>query len=304
MVLAALIIVTPALAHGEDAETSDGDTEVAAETFRAGAAAYKRKDFRAAALSFEMSHKLAPHGAALYNAGLAWQAAKELPRAADAYDEALATSQLSDAQRTDATARLAKLQPDLGRVTIEAPEGTTFSVAAHEDTLAPHMVHLPPGEHEVRARLTDGTRLVQTVTIEAGAERVLLFETPEEEPPPPLPPPPPDEGGAFPTLPLGVALVGVGAVAGGAAVVLGLSALSARDDFEDSGRTDVEAHDDADSLRTFANVAWIGAGVFTVAGAVLIVLDLTGDDGSPEAATTWRLQVAPQPGGVSVRGRF
>jgi len=305
VLLVALSTATPALA-GEGDEPSKGDTEIAAETFRAGAEAYKRKDYRAAALSFEMSHQLAPHGAALYNAGLAWQAAKEAARAADAYDEALATDQLSEAQRTDATARLTKLQPDLGRVSVEAPQGATFSVAAHKNTPTPHTIHLPPGEHEVHARLAEGTRLMQRVSIEAGAEKTLLFEAPEvdDAPPPPPPPPPPAEGDAFPLLPVGLGLAGVGVVAGGAAIFLGLGALGARDDFEDSGRTDVEAHDDADSLRTFTNVAWIGAGVFATAGAVLIVLDLTSDDSSVGAESAWRLQVAPLPGGVSARGRF
>ena len=62
------------------------DRAVAAETFRAAEKAYQRGDHRAAAVAFEASHQMAPHGAALYNAGLAWQAADEpAPVAAKQY---------------------------------------------------------------------------------------------------------------------------------------------------------------------------------------------------------------------------
>ena len=59
---------------------ADGDTTRAARLFRAASDAYARHDFREAAVQFESAYRTAPRGAAIYNAGLAWEAAGDFAR--------------------------------------------------------------------------------------------------------------------------------------------------------------------------------------------------------------------------------
>jgi hypothetical protein len=63
----------------------------------------------------------------------------------------------------------------------------------------------------------------------------------------------------------------VGVAAAGAAVGLGLAALSARDDYEATRFTDRELYDDASTLRLFTNVAWAAAATSGIAGAILVL---------------------------------
>src|ERR1700691_3944493 len=73
---------------------SDDDQAIAGQLFQAGLAAYERGDFKAAARAFTEANGRAPRGATLFNAGLAWEAAGERTRAADAYGAAIATREL------------------------------------------------------------------------------------------------------------------------------------------------------------------------------------------------------------------
>jgi hypothetical protein len=91
--------------------------------------------------------------------------------------------------------------------------------------------------------------------------------------------------------------MGVGAVFAGIAIGTGVGALDARDAFSKSGNTDVAAHDRAADLRTWANVAWIAAGVTTVTGVVLVIAGGSGD--KKKAAS-----LAVSPAGVSISGHF
>lgn len=78
----------------------------------------------------------------------------------------------------------------------------------------------------------------------------------------------------------------------------GLRTLSARNDFEDSERTDADAHDRAVSSRTLTNVAF---GLAAVAGGVGVYL-LLSDGGAPAQAA--RVELRPSLGGVSGALRF
>jgi len=45
----------------------------------------------------------------------------------------------------------------------------------------------------------------------------------------------------------------------------------ALDEFNESGHVDRDAHDRADTLRTWTNVAWVGCGLTALSGAVLVL---------------------------------
>lgn len=252
---------------GRDARA---DVATATETFRTAMAAFARKDYRAAALAFELSNKLVPAGAATYNAGLAWAAAGEKARAADDFAEALArpAAELSDAERADAKKQLDALELGLGRARVDVP-GAVVSVSHAERRPSPTVVHLPPGEHEISLEVVGKEPIRRKVTITAGAEvRVDAGDAP----PPPRERQPGEPDGRFAfgaQHAAGLALGGAALVGGAIAIGAGVGALDARDAFFASGLTDVGAHDRADALRAVANVAWAAAGVCLVTGVVL-----------------------------------
>lgn len=284
------------------------DVATATETFRTGTAAYARGDYKAAALSFELSHKMAPHAVALYNAGLAWEASGDAPRAADDYDSALGRDQLDDRQRADAKKRLTALRATLGRLRITAPAGAVVSVRHVERASAPLRVHLTPGSHEVRVVYADGRDEVRPIDVQAGAEVPIELQEPAASvtSAPAGKPRAAQPGGADRAQPasggslrktLGFVAAGVGVAAVGTGVALGFVAVGARDDFEASGRHDADAHDRAATMRTLANIGLFAGGALVVGGVVL-VLTAPKESAAPTAA----LFVGPSSGGV--RGSF
>jgi tetratricopeptide (TPR) repeat protein len=291
---AAVVAVAPMTLAG------DRD-DAAAEVFRAGSKAYARGEYRAAALAFEAAFREVPHAASAYNAARAWERAGDPARAADLYRAALDVPRLTDEEQADATARVAALEPGLGVLWISA--GAVVSVAHVSRARAPLRVHLPPGEHEVRLELPDGREERRRVRV-AGGERVRLTPAPPAHRAAAAQPgkgpvrtasaPPADDSPA-PGLAIAgwVTLVGAAALAG-TAVALGVMALDARDEFDDSGWTDQSLYDEASTLRTWTNVAWVGSGVLGLAGGGLLV-------------ASWRsarTSVGVGPGAGSIRVRF
>jgi hypothetical protein len=142
----------------------------------------------------------------------------------------------------------------------------------------PTRIHLTAGSHELRVSLPDGRTRTETVRLRAGAPTALDLAAPKPvaEPGPPstrTPEPAPESAGAGTSaLPIvgGISLA-AGAGFAVAAIVLGVKALAARDEFDASGQTDADLHDQASSLRTGANVCWVGTGVLATAGVVMLI---------------------------------
>jgi hypothetical protein len=274
---------------GSAAAGADDRDAAAQEIFRAGSAAYERGEFRAAALAFEAAHREAPHAAALYNAGIAWEAAKENGRAADAYEAALGLGGLEAGQDRDARAHLAALERMLARVEVRAPSGALVSLAHAEGRAAPVAVHVQAGAHEVRVTLVDGRALSRGVRVAAAERAVVTIEAPPaidapallprvaQRPGVPAPAPAPPDEGSLPLRPIGWAALGGGVLIGGAAVALGVAALDQRDAYNASGHRDADARDAAAGLRTWTNVAWVGAGVLALSGVVLLLAAPSGE---------------------------
>ncbi|MEZ4438943.1 MAG: hypothetical protein R3B72_07630 [Polyangiaceae bacterium] len=95
----------------------------------------------------------------------------------------------------------------------------------------------------------------------------------------------------------GFVLMGVGAIAGGAAIGVGVQALAARDDYDASGNRDADARSKAASLRTVTNVLWAGAGALAIAGTVMVIVGWE-DEGDASVS----LEIGPA--SLGLRGRF
>jgi hypothetical protein len=273
-VISALLAVVIAASPAEP-------NEHAAALFREGEAAFARGEARPAAEAFEQAYRLAPHAAALYNAALAWQRASEPARAADLLELALSLHQLAPVQERDCENRLAALNPLLGTLRVLGEPGTLLSVAHVSRQAVPARVHLLPGHHVLTVELPTGEERRIEVDVLAGRvlEQDLGAAAPAAPPAPPEavavaaePPPPPQAG-------LGgrrVAALGLGAgavIAGAAAAVLGVNALSTAASFRDGGDVDAVLRDRAVTLRTATNVTW---GVAAALAIVAIVLWISG----------------------------
>ncbi|GMV14070.1 MAG: hypothetical protein AMXMBFR56_22940 [Polyangiaceae bacterium] len=271
-------------------------TEAAA-AFDEGMGHYRRKAYTEAAQAFFRAYRLEPSADAAYNAGLAWELSGKTALAATAYLVALAR-ELEPGAAADARARVERLAPELGRIEVSAPEGARVGVPPFELEANHAVFYLEPGRHEIGVRLRDGTARVRRVDAAAGRTTVLLIEEARREaaePSAPRPDPPRSERssrGDYATA--GWISVGVGAAAAGVAVVLGVQALGARDDFNASGHRDADARDRAERLRTFTNVAWGVAGLAAAGGVGLLLF------APSESTDVARLR----PSGVALRGQF
>lgn len=289
---ATLLAVAFALAPAPASAQADQ----AAKHFDAGLEHYEAGRFREAAAQFFAAFEITPHGDSLYNAGLAWQSAGEAGLAATAYERALELG-VRDEAITDAKSRLTELAPKLGRVELTAPEGATIHFAPFRIQATRTVLYFPPGARTVRIVLADG-RSVEP-SFEAVAGQTARVEASAPDAPAASSPPPAAEAeaqGPFPWQTVGWIAIGVGAAAATTAVFLGLEAVDTRDEFNDSGYTDRDKHDEAIRLMHWTNVAWATAAI--TAGAGVSILLFAPKHESTEVA----LDVGP--GRLGVRGRF
>lgn len=292
----ALCAVTFALAPPARA---DEDKATARELFRAAEVAFGRGEYRAAALAFEAANEKVPSGGAMYNAGVAWGRAGEPARAADALSRALASRELTDARLADAQRQLAALEKRLGVLHVVAPAGTAFTVAHLRNARAPRTAFLAPGEHPVHVVRPDGRTEIRVIRLApAQRSKLDLNEEPLEEGPPGVAPAghvAPAARTAASKPPWGFVLLGAGAVSAGTGVYLLTRGLSARDEFEDSNRTDRGAHDRAIRYRTWSTVTLLAGVAFAGTGTVLLLSPPGGSEGGG-------VSLGLGPGSLAVRG--
>jgi hypothetical protein len=277
---------------GASAETASGDEakapspERASELFRAASDAFERSDFLNAAQLFEAAYRLAPHPSAAFNAAVAWDRAENRARAATAYENALTVPGLSDKQAEEARARLAVLREVLGYVRVDEPIGTVISIGHLEDVAIPVRLYVIPGTYRIRPAPNSGV-LAAEVSVGAGeVSSVRLLREPPAQPangtvraPAQTSPTSanvgddgaPSEGQET----LGWVLLGGSVVASGVAIFLGVRALSAKDEYNQSGFTKATARSQAEDFRLGTNLAWAGAGALGLAGTALLLTSPT-----------------------------
>lgn len=186
---------------------------------------------------------------------------------------------------------------------------------------------LPAGEHKLELLPPGKPPEVQSFSIEAGQPTVIRVMGAKAAPAPVVsakPPPPKvvNRGPGFSLATAGYITAGVGVLAIGGGVVMGLSADSAAADARDlkaAGQQNTRSAfestiDDADRAAFLANLGYGIGGAALVAGAAMIVLASDGplsggspSGGSPSGGSSGggvSIQVSPSPGGAVVWGRF
>jgi hypothetical protein len=283
-----LVLLPAGRAHADD-------LAAARELFRKATDAAAHGDHRTAAELFEDADRNAPRANAVFNAGEAWDEAGDSLRAADAYATALERGDL-DAKVADvARARLTdletKLQASVGSVRVTGPPGARASVAHASKRPVPLRVHVSPGDVVVTVERSGGGTTRHTVTVEAGKITVL---TPPVDVPLPAPTATPPKLAAPPIhetpkrawmRPLGWTLFATGVAAAGVGVGLGVRGLDARNEWDQAQHdpSQINLHDAAVNLRTWANVSFAAAGLVGGTGVVLLFLAPASSSSGPPA---------------------
>ncbi|MFO0725153.1 MAG: hypothetical protein U1E65_15335 [Myxococcota bacterium] len=269
------VILALALSHPAGA-----DEEAAARVFADAEAAFARGDARAAAVGFDEANRLSPHGKTTLNAGLAWEAAKEIAIAADRYAAALASSQLAPVRAQETGQKLAGLEKRLCLLSLSGPAAGLVSVAHVRASPLPLRVHLNPGLQRIELSLPGTPSETREITALAGTEVSLELSMPRPPEPSPVasapvfPEAPASRG---PWLAVGISGLGAGVLAGGAAAILGGLTMGALGSYRDSGYTDVAAFDRTQTLKTSTNVVVaVAVGLAVLGGAALILDQSTG----------------------------
>lgn len=275
---ALVLALTTTPAAGAESQQPAHARELAQQRFREAREAYRDGRYSAAASLFEAADRLAPHASTRFNAAAAWEQAGEAARAATAYEAVLAMDALDADKRKVAEGRLASLKQGLGKILVPRPLGAFVTVDHIQRAPVPATFYLLPGSYELRVEYRGDTTASPLAVLAgrdhdvqlalAGPEQPAPTAPPEATAPIPPPPPPTDTGRSQETW--GWVSVGAGVALGGAAIVLGLRALAARDQYEESQNSDAQARGKAEDLRLATNLLWGGAAAAGVTGLVLV----------------------------------
>jgi tetratricopeptide (TPR) repeat protein len=273
---------------------ADGSTEQAARLFRAGTDSYARHEFREAARQFESAYRIAPRGAAIYDAGLAWEQAGETARAADDLATAIGNPDTSSQQRSDATSRLKALEARVARLVVTGPADAHVTVDDGSASSLPLGVHLAPGAHALFVTYADGRTESRDVDAQPGAEVVVRLSAPaspstgeatsSSSHEKPAPAPAPDEGASTRRTLAWISLGGAG-LASVVAVAFYVAGENALNQFLND-RSSSNLQGQAITDRTVTQVL---AGVAGAFAATSLVLFLT----SSGSSSSTSLRVGP-----------
>ena len=217
---------------------------------------------------------------------------------------------LTTSQAQNARDRLATLERAMGTLEVNAPDGWRVQLDANTGVSAPAHLHAVPGVHALAVAPQGLPVQHRDVTLELGRTVHLDLA------PPPIAAPPAQKLESAvvreaPSAPVrlrwapsetrrevGFGVVGAGIASLVAGIILGESALSARDTYNTAPTQ--AAYDHATALQTWTNVAFIAGGVFAVGGAALALWPAPPSRARAEPA----LSVTPTLGGAVVRGAF
>jgi hypothetical protein len=249
------------------AASPDDTHKRAAESFQQAEAAFRRREFAAAAASFEQAAEFETHPAALVNAAEAWELAGDLPHAAAACDGVLALPDVAAEFRADAERRLARLRPRIATLELNgAPPWSVRVDAIVQPVLLPTKRRLAPGSH-VLAFVDAVSGEVRKLNVELAPGEVRTVEVPPQIVVGPLSSPAPVAPATTGPPAASWMAFGTALVAGGFAGAFGVRTLAAQGDFEES-----PSHETRDAFyreRTVTNVACAVAIAAALVGGVI-----------------------------------
>lgn len=304
LLVALLVIGAPRSAGADERPPEDDLNAEARERYRLGSEALAAQRYVEAALHFETASSKNPHAVAWYMAAEAWERASRPERAADALARALEVPGLSADLAAKVKPRLALLERTMGTLVLGGASSYRAALDGGALVAPPARLHGLPGTHTLNVVPPDKERFRREVVLTAGGEVTFaLGEEEDDRGAPTLPPPTtiervverevPTPGEPRRYVGFMVTGLGVASVVGG--LLLGASALDARDAYKTSRTQD--AYDHVRSVQAWSNVTLAVGGVLTAAGLALILWPSERD---PKQATSLRVT----PGGASLGGTF
>lgn len=315
--LAAFLLVS----HAHAAEPSEAELqqrrEDAAQRYEQGVEAYQEGRHKDAIDLFLEADALAPSSALSFNIARAYEKIKDssnalrwyrdyLRREPGAEDKAAVSRLIDDYEKVLEAKGLQQL------TVLSEPETATVRVDGRPVGVTPWTGDVPPGNHTISVSLRGYADAERQITLASDAAQDVPFrlQPATEATPVPAPAPaPPAAADASPSPavpndtssdePQGVGVVtyivlGAGVATLGAAGVFEITRGSAEDDAKNA-KTQIEksdALDTMDSRQTTARVLLGVGGALTVAGGVLLALDLTR---SPDSGSAMKHPPEPQP---------
>jgi tetratricopeptide (TPR) repeat protein len=267
----------PRLAGAKDtaaASASPDEAKKAKALFTKGKAAFKAKDFVAAAQSFEQAYQLKPHHDVLWNAARSRHEADQPLDAANLYAKYLREAPDDAKDRDEAIRNLKEISAKLGKIEVHTAP-TVKEPHLDGKPYGGFAIYVTPGEHTAAGKLADGKDdgkdVRSTISVAAGQSASLNLE----------PPPPPkiirkievrDKGLPWPVVAVGGGLT---LVAGGLTIWSGLNTNAKKQEFTDAQKANAYDPklqgmlDDGRSAQTRTNILLVTTGVLAVATGVL-----------------------------------
>lgn len=250
--MAVALCFAPTLALAQTAAPTAAARSEAQQAHRRGLALFDRKQHAEALTEFERAYAAAPTFRILYNIGLCHAALGDTLAAVDAFSAYLreAGDKLPADRRSQVESEIARLTQQLAKLSLTVDEaGADVSLDAQELGRGPFTreLRLNAGTHSVSVRSSDGTLKTQSVSLPAGSEQQLHFQSPRTVATPSAPlsaPSPRAERREVPWLAWGI----TGAL-GAATAVTGALALSAHADEKDVQRRQGIQADELESAR-------------------------------------------------------
>lgn len=279
----------PALAGDVSPEAQ----ETARKTYQAGAEAYSEGRYKDAIDLFLEAARIAPNPAFSYNIGLAYEQLGDHDNALRWYRDYL--RELPEApDRADIEPRVREAEQRLRergvqQVTVlSEPDGATVTMDGKPVGVTPWTGELTPGRHKLSLMLRDYSDAEQSFELpsdHAVDVRLSLSKARREPAPPAAAAEAPKQDSAphahrVGPRPLTWAAFGVGAAGLGLALGFELARSGAVDSAR-SAPSNLEGKDDYDRAKSFETLGKVALGVgaaFTVAGGVLLYLDLSSKD--------------------------
>ena len=275
-IAAAVVIAVAFPAHAETAK----------EAYLEGEKLFAAKSFVEAAGKFERAYDLEPRAGALARAGESWFQAGRMPEAANAFAAALrvadaAQRPLTDVERDAVEALRQKAASGLGTVRMKGAD--RFRIGTLPERNAGEDLFVQPGSHGLICIDSEGEHpRIAAAQADTVTEVDCTREPAVEVEPTPVPAPQPVADDASPGPSAlwiaGWVSVGLAGAATAVAIPLGLMFEDRRAAYNDLPTRPQDERDEVATIGTGANIAWFAAGGFAVLGAVLLIVDVTGDD--------------------------
>ncbi len=268
--------------------------------YAAGTRAMQQKQYAEAALHFDAAQAAVPSGVALLGSAVAWDAAGQPQRAADAYARALEEPGMSKTQTTTARNRLDVLERSLGTLVVSGEDGIRVQLDDNVDTALPARLHGSPGTH--RLTVWSKGKIVGKRDLYLRLGRPETISVPWRDDVPVVPAPiirtvmVASEPRTDPVRVVGGGLVGAGIIGIASSVALTVSANYASGEASATNPPNGGVETFGGTLGAMAAFSWIASGVFLAGGTTLLLI--------PRPSRGMNVALTPGPTSFALTGTF